>query len=335
MHIVTVLLNPAIDRVIDTPGLILGQHLKGRLRVRYPAGKALNLSRSLAILGHPSIATGFVGEGEIGFYEEYIHLHHGNLINCRYVSVEGGTRENITLIDTKAQRETHIRDVGFTVTQEDVDRLRKLLAELVTKESLVCFCGSLPPGIDDDTFLNLVDLCVTAEARVAIDSSGPHMKKISNKSIWLVKPNVAELEEITSRMLESASSLYEAAQHLNEQIELVLVSAGERGAYLVTRGGAWRGYLRLPKESIVNTVGCGDALVAGFLAGAVSGLSFAEALRRGVAAAGASALSEAAAGFKDSDFRRLLHEAAILPWNPSRQYDHEMPLEKFRRPLGD
>jgi len=317
MKIVTVLLNPAIDRVIEVSGLRLGKHLPGRLKVRYPAGKALNVSRCLAVLGHPSFATGFVGKGEIDLYHDYIHLHHNELVECRFLPVYGQTRENITLIDSQTNVETHIRDAGFSITGEDVDRLREVLQESATGESIVCFCGSLPPGLKDETFLNLVDLCVRANAKVVVDSSGPHMKDIAREGIWLIKPNLAELEEIRSEKLDSTVSIHAAARHLNEKVGLVLVSAGKSGAYLVTREGSWWGYLLVSAEQIVNTVGCGDCLLGGFLAGTLEGLSPAQALCKGVAAASASALSRTPAEFTDSVSRDLERKVNIVAWSPS------------------
>jgi 1-phosphofructokinase len=317
MQIITVLLNPAIDRVIEVRGLDPGKHLQGRLKARYPAGKAVNVSRCLAVLEHHSIATGLVGRAEVDLYRHYIRHHHGDLVECQFVPVDGRTRENITLIDSKATVETHIRDVGFTVTPGDIDRFQQVLGKLMSGETIVCFCGSLPPGIDEDIFLSLVDQSVAAGAKVVVDSSGPHMKAIAKKEIWLVKPNIRELEETSNQKLESEVSIYEAARRLNRHVEFALVSAGRRGAYLVTKDESLRGYLHLSSERIVNTVGCGDCLLAGFLAGVVDRLPHGDNLRSAVAAASASALSETPAGFQHSLFARLRQEVRIVPWNPS------------------
>jgi len=319
MQIITVLLNPAIDRVIEVPGLALGKHLKGRLKTRYPAGKALNVSRCLAVLEHPSVATGLVGKAEVGFYNGHVRRHHGDLIKCQFAPVDGRTRENITLIDSKANLETHIRDVGFTVTRKDIDRLRRFLRKLLKGGNIVCFCGSLPPGIDEDVFLSLVDQCVEAGAKVVVDSSGPHMQAIAKKEIWLVKPNIAELEEISDQKAEDESSIYEAARRLNRHVELVLVSAGRSGAYLVTKDASLKGDFRLPPDRIVNTVGCGDCLLAGFLGGVVAKLSHGDALRNAIAAASASALAETPAGFQHSVFRGFRQEVRICAWTPANR----------------
>jgi fructose-1-phosphate kinase PfkB-like protein len=126
-----------------------------------------------------------------------------------------------------------------------------------------------------------------------------------------MKPNVNELEEISGYRLESEADIYEAAQDLNNRIQIVLVSAGQSGAYLVTKEGSWRGRLDLPQTSVLNTVGCGDCLLGGFISGAMAGLEFPESLRRGLAAAAANAQSEGVAQFQRCDFERLLQQARV------------------------
>lgn len=284
--IITVSLNPAIDRTLEVENFTLGAHQVGREIRRTPGGKAVNVSRVLAALGVGSIATGFLGEDNRSGFEA---LFHKTLVNDQFFTLPGRTRENVTIADQASHQETHIRDIGLEIPRRHLDRLDKKLKLLARTDSIVIFSGSLPPGIDAEDVRQLVDDCIQAGARVAVDTSGPALQAMAGLGLWLVKPNAAELAELLARPLQDAVEQVQAARDLAARVAVVLLTRGAEGAYLVTAELALHAKVHVPPDRVCNTVGCGDALLGAFVAGVWRGLGHREALVQAVAAATASA----------------------------------------------
>ena len=279
--IVTVALNPAFDRTLQVPDLKIGAHQRGRLVSIQPAGKAVNAARLLASLGTPCILTGFVGEGD---RERFERSFEKTPVRVEMFEAHGMTRENITLVDPQHGVETHIRDVGFPLTEEDVERLVRKLSILSSKGSYVLFAGSLPPGMDAKTFADMLKVCREKGAYVAVDSSGPGLEAVKKtRGLWLIKPNREELAEIAGRAVSTEEDIRAAGEALRKRIDNVVVTLGSEGAYLFSRDGVWRARPHVEEQAIVKTVGSGDALLAGFVHGHTRKKSPPECLRLGVA----------------------------------------------------
>jgi 1-phosphofructokinase family hexose kinase len=197
-QLISVCLNPAVDRSIEVDGLVLGEHQTGREVSRVAGGKAVNVTRVLAALDVACLATGFVGESNRLIFDSHLAQP---LITEDFVSLPGWTRENITLIDTVAGQETHIRDAGLAITSEAMFALSGKLRSMVTDSSTVVFSGSLPPGVSPAAHAGLIDLCIQAGARVAVDTSGPALAELADRPLWLVKPNAEELVQLVGRPL--------------------------------------------------------------------------------------------------------------------------------------
>lgn len=294
-QIVVVSLNSAVDRVVEVPDFRAGGHQRGIRRDRYPAGKAINVVRAMAALGQPATVTGFVGEAEAEWYQRFL-LAKG-IDDCRLIPVPGFTRENITIVDPNAPgTDTHLMEQGFTVSDGDSAQLQDVLSSVAAAGHLVAFCGSLPSGMCEKQFAELIRLCLDRGADVAVDSSGDALRVSSGLPLWLVKPNQQELAELVGQPLQTHEQQLAATAGLAERIRWVLVSLGAEGALLVDSRIARRAVLPLGSEEVVGTVGCGDILLGGFLAGwqgaewqgteqqRVSAAA-SEALCRGVAAA--------------------------------------------------
>ena len=279
--IVAVALNPAFDRTLQVPDLVIGGHQRGRLVSIQPAGKAVNAARLLAALGTPCILTGFVGEAD---RDRFQRSFDKTPVRVEMFEVQGMTRENITLIDPKHGVETHIRDVGCPPTEEDIERLTRKLGILAAKGSYVLFAGSLPPEMTADAFAGMIKVCRDKGAYVAVDSSGPALEAVKRlRGLWLVKPNRDELAEMVGRPIQSEEDIPPAAQVLRKRIDNVIVTLGADGAYLFSREGAWRARPHVDAQAVVKTVGSGDALLAGFVHGHAAKKRPPECLRLGVA----------------------------------------------------
>jgi len=312
-RIVTVGLNPAIDRIIEVPNFEVGGHQRGQQRSRYPAGKALNVAKALAALDRPSIITGFVGEADAWEFERFITGMPHRRATSQLLHVAERTRENITVVDPETHVETHIRDAGFTVTDRDIDRMTSKLGLLARPGTLMAFCGSLPPGLAPATFGRLVRACLDAGAAVAMDTSGDALSAIKGLPLWLIKPNAGELGTLVGRKLTGEAQIAEAAAEVAQTASMVLVSLGPSGARLVTGDQPLTATVDEPVE-VANTVGCGDCLLAGFIDGWLAEGDPESALRRGGAAATANAVALATGTFTEVDVSQFADITSTRKW---------------------
>lgn len=262
--IITVTLNPTFDRVIEVPGLQPGLHLKGQLRSRLAAGKAINVARALAKLGRKPTATGWVGRDDRVLFEEAMQEAG---VGCAFVPIEDSSRENITLIDTENGVETHIRDAGPSVTPEDIERLQGELHRRVVDGSIVVFTGSACRGFSREDLGRLIEECHRKDARVAVDASGEMLREAARHALWLIKPNHEELEELAGHRLPHERDLFEQASDLARHCRHVVITRGAAGALVAGGSSHIRGHLKMDPALVRSTVGCGDAFLAGYIHG--------------------------------------------------------------------
>jgi 1-phosphofructokinase len=309
--LIAVALNPAIDRTLETPNLDIGSHARGRLMSIQPAGKAVNVARLLGTLGTTCTLTGFVGEGDRARFEQSFDR---TPVRVDLFEVRGPTRENITLVDPARKVDTHVRDVGFSLSAGDLERLKKKLGILAGQGSYVLFAGSLTAGMTAGDFADLLAACAANGARVAVDSSGPGLEPVREAGrLWLVKPNRDELAQIAGRPVTSDAHLRTTAKSLLAHIDEVIITLGAGGAYLFRRDGAWRAAPNVENERIVNTVGSGDALLAGFVHSHAAGKTPDECLRHGVACGTASTMQVRAGEIDPDDVRACLDNVDLAP----------------------
>ncbi len=301
----TVTLNTAVDRTIEVPNLQIGGVLTGRTIFEQPAGKGVNVSRCLATLGVPSRATGFVGQNESAWFAASLA---DSPAQPHFIPVPGRTRCDTTLLDPIAHTDTHIRESGYEVSDRHYDALCADLKANARPGDLVAFCGSLPPGITAPAFAALLRLARTLECRVAADASGEALRQALQTAPFFLKPNRDELRTLlpAAAPLDSPRQVAAAARSLLDHIATLVVSLGKDGAVLISSAGAWHAQCPLPPAQVQSTVGCGDASVAGFLAGLERRLSPAECLRLAVACGAACALTPAAGLIHRADVERLL-----------------------------
>jgi 1-phosphofructokinase family hexose kinase len=305
MAIMTIGFNPALDRILECADFHIGGHQQARQIARLAAGKAANVNRALAQLGCDSLAMGFVGADDVEFFHEQLMACGPGRILCRFVEVAGQTRENITILDPRRRLETHLRDVGFTVTMRDAELLREKILHELKEGDFAIFAGSLATGVDEGFFSDLLDQCIRSQVRVVVDSSGPPLKAAAAKDLWLIKPNLEELRQLVGvEVPNAAAAIRDTAAPLLKHTRNILVSRGPMGAVLLTREGTYSARLAA-KDMPVRTVGCGDHLLAGFVAEITAGKAVEEALVTALAVATARAMSP-----KMEEFEMRLVESA-------------------------
>ena len=310
VRIVTVTLNPAIDRVLEAPQFRVGDHCRARRLGWYPGGKGINVSRVLGALGSRSIATGFVGRDELALFEEHLERVALGRVVMQLLVVRGRTRENITVMDPILDSETHIRDEGFTVQPDDVQRISSKVGMLAREGTIVVVAGSAPPGVKLGDIRTMLHRCQDAGADLVVDTNGEALNAVRDEPVWMLKLNTAELSELTGLPTETEDEVVEAASGLTTdrggRVERVIATRGASGAILVGRGDAFAARVFVHPGRIANTVGCGDSLLAGLLHGVRTSKGWHESLSLGVAVATANAVSRTPGSISLEDVEEFL-----------------------------
>ena len=283
--IYTLTLNPALDYAVSVPNFKTGSVNRTQSEKILPGGKGINVSVVLHNLGVESVALGFIA----GFTGEEIKRLAEEL-GCKtdFIRVKNGlSRINVKM---KADVESEINGQGPGLEEEDMEALFAQLDTLQENDTLL-FAGSLSKGMSSDTYAKMCERVAGRGVRIVVDTTGQQLLSTLTFKPFLIKPNHIELEEIMGRALVGEEDLIAGAKQLQEQgARNVLVSMAGDGALLVTEtGDVYR--MAAPKGEVINSVGAGDSMVAGFLAGFETTGDYEKALELGIATGSASAFS--------------------------------------------
>ncbi|MFK3984378.1 1-phosphofructokinase [Micromonospora sp. NPDC050397] len=280
--IVTVTLNPSLDRAMEIDALVRGEVIRAASAHIDPGGKGVNVSRALLANGVASRAVVPCG-GDEG--AQLVSMLTAEGVDLVAVPIAGRTRSNVTLAEPDGTV-TKINESGPVLSPDEFARVTEAVLAAADAARWVVACGSVPPGLPVRAFGELCARLVGAGVRLAVDTSGPALRAAARAGAALLKPNREELAEAVATPLHSLGDVVEAARRLREEgAGAVLASLGPDGAVLVDEHGVLTGEstVRHPR----STVGAGDALLAGFLAAGATGP---EALAEGIAW-GAAAVS--------------------------------------------
>jgi len=269
---VTVTANPAMDHTVWIPGFRAGEVNRVEREDLSPGGKGVNVAAFLTALGLRVAVTGFLGSENEGSFDAFFR-DRGILDG--FVRVEVTTRTGIKIVDDRASETTDVNFPGFSVTEEDVGRLEERLGELAAPGRWVALTGSLPRGAPFDLYRRLAGMARERGGRVAVDTSGPALPHALAMRPDLFKPNRTELEESIRRALPDRAAVVGAADELIARgMGTLVVSMGAEGAVFVRNGEAV--FTGPAPVKVASTVGAGDAMVAGTIAGIVRDLPLAE-----------------------------------------------------------
>ena len=273
--IYTVTFNPAIDYVVrlDRP-LEVGEVNRAKGEDCVLGGKGINVSGVLAELGCRSTALGFVA-GETGAWLE------------RGLAAQGMTRINVKI---KAGQETELNGAGPDIPESAMEQLEAQLDQLAEGDILI-LAGSIPSSLPQTTYERLLARLEGHGVHTVVDATRDLLVNVLQYHPFLIKPNNHELGEIVGRTLTTDADITAAARTLQEKgARNVLVSMAGDGALLLDEKGEVH-RIGTPKGRVVNSVGAGDSMVAGFVAGYLRSGSYREALRLGTACGSATAFS--------------------------------------------
>ena len=305
--ILTVTLNAAIDKRYVVEGFRTGEVNRVKECTYVPGGKGLNVSKPASIYGAEVVATGFAG-GHAGAYIEDALKPFG--IRSAFYHVDAESRSCINIWDEVNQLQTEFLEPGFTLTEEDFAGFEAKFRQLVQEAKVVAMSGSVPKGLDGTAYQRLVKIVKDAGIPVILDTSGKLLEMGIEAIPTMIKPNIDEIRMLTGKRCDDISEIIEAARAIHERgVKIVAVSLGADGSLAVGDDGIFRA--RVPKIDAVNTVGCGDSMIAGFALGLSKGLPLEETLRLASAISAAAAMREETGFFVMEDMEKLLPQIEI------------------------
>jgi 1-phosphofructokinase len=270
MKIAAIALNPAIDETVRIDGFQVNTVNRGRSMQFHAGGKGVNVASFLADSGYSVIVTGFLGEENAAIFEQFFARKR---ITDACVRLPGDTRISVKIVDELNHQTTDINMPGLAPSVEALARLHDTIEQIVADCDWFVLSGALPPGVPDTLYATIIERLRQRGKKVVLDTSGTALHHGVLAHPTIVKPNLAELQELAGFLLDDEEAIERAAHSLldNMGIELVVVSMGERGALFVEQDTT---LLAVPPSvSVKSTVGAGDAMVAGLIAAKIQGLN--------------------------------------------------------------
>lgn len=307
--IMTVTLNPAVDKTYTTQGVIVGNVNRMRTVMRIAGGKGVNVTKILRQYGCEVAATGFLGGYSGRFIEEELEKRGAE---CRFVHVEGETRSNMNILADDGYV-TEILEPGPVISDREIEAFLDRYDTLLKECGLVVLSGSVAQGLDMDIYEMLIRRATALSVPVYLDSSGEGLRFGIRAKPQLIKPNWRELEYIMGHRITDRAEIIESAEFLRrEGIPRVIVSMGSKGLLSVTGRGVL--YARATGIEPINTVGCGDSVVASYAMSYVMGETEEKAIMRACAVSAANATTV---------------ESANIPMETAEDLMNKIILEKM------
>lgn len=304
--IMTVTLNPAVDKTYTTQELIVGNVNRMRTVMKIAGGKGVNVAKVLRQYDFDVAATGFLGGYSGRFIEEELERRGAA---CRFVHVDGETRSNMNILADNGFV-TEILEPGPVISAQKQREFMEQYERLLGECGMVVLSGSVGQGMDADIYETLTARAEDAGVPVCLDASGESLRLGLRARPRMVKPNLRELEGLMGRKLRDRGQAAEAARLLcAEGIARVVVSMGSRGLLSVTADGVL--YARALGIVPVNTVGCGDCVVASYAMSYMKSESEEEAVRRACAVSAANATTLESADIPMAAAEKLRQEIVV------------------------
>ena len=284
--IYTVTFNPSLDYIINVENLKLAETNRSSSEMILSGGKGINVSTVLKNLGFENVALGFIagftgkeienGAKEFGINTDFIELR------------KGLSRINVKI---KADKETEINCTGPSISPDELEMLYNKLRELKDGDILV-LAGSVPPSLPQDIYEKIMEMLQNKGIKIVVDATKDLLLNVLKYNPFVIKPNNHELGEMFGVVLKTEEEIIEYAKKLQDMgARNVLISRAGDGAIMITENGEIY-KSAAPKGTVVNSVGAGDSMVAGFIAGYLNNGSYEEAFKTGVATGSASAFSK-------------------------------------------
>lgn len=282
--IYTITLNPALDYIIKLKELVPNEINTSESEYILPGGKGINVSIILKRLDVESVALGFISSFT---GKEIQKLVEKEKIQTDFINLEEGhSRINVKILED--EKETAINSKGPLVDNKSIEKLYQKLSNLKENDILV-LSGSIPKGIKEDIYEEICEKIKDKNVKIVVDSTKKLLLNTLKYRPFLIKPNHHELGEIFNVQILNQDQAIEYAKKLQQKgAQNVLVSMGEKGSILLDENGKSYKKAAISNKNVINTVGAGDSMVAGFLAGYLNYKNHEDALKLGIASASAT-----------------------------------------------
>lgn len=291
--VITVTINPAMDRVITIDKF--RQNVTNRIQKQFTCvgGKGTHVSINLSLLGIRSIAVGVV-MGSTG--DDILRELSAFDIDLRFIKLnEGNSRTNYVLVDAEGNSSL-ISDKGELMKQDTIEKLIRQYTDVISSGDTVVISGDASNQRDTSLLDRLIDIALLHKARFCLDASGEHLAAGIRRRPFLIKPNLDELGFLYGKELSEQEDILSALRQVHESgAENIVASCGAEGSYALFGEKLYR--VKSAAVEVKNSVGCGDALLSGIIAGFEMKLSDVENLKRATAIAAATAMNESTVGF--------------------------------------
>jgi 1-phosphofructokinase family hexose kinase len=310
VKVITVTLNPVLDKSLWVKGFKAGGTFQVERSENVAGGKGVNVSRALRTMGFDSIATGFMAE--VGS-APYLQLMSRDRLVSDFLLTSGTLRMNITVISEGQKSETHLRERGPVLHPSFLPELEKKLKKLFSEGALFVCAGSLPGGLLPDSYARIIQKVVSWGGRAFLDTSGPPLLEGLKAGPFFIKPNAHEVKEAVGFYPETREDLLQSIERFHGMgIENIMITLGSRGLLLSRNGEVVSAAVTVQRP--VNSVGSGDASLAGGIAGLLSGLSVEDTARLACAMGGANTMVSGACVFRREDVLRLVEKTQVHPF---------------------
>ncbi len=305
--IATVTLNPSLDKTVTVEELVIDEANRWTSLRRDPGGKGINVSRVIHELGGETIAYGFIG----GFDGEVLkHLLRQQEVPCGFTPIKGEIRSNFIITDLKTRRQTRIDAPGPHIAGSELRKLMEKITRLKTKPDFLVLAGSVPPGISDDIYKQIIEKAKERGIKTVLDSDDKWLKEGINAKPNVIKPNVHEAEDLLEVQLRDEASIIRAAKALvSKGIEVTVISRGKNGLIVATKEKVLK--VTSPQVEVRSTVGAGDSAVAGLVLKLSQGHDIEEASQWAAAAGTAATLTPGTELCRREDVERLLPQVKV------------------------
>ena len=309
--IFTLTLNPAVDHNIIVESFKTGEVMRSIQSTVTAAGKGINVARTLTCLRNSAEAFCLVGKQEAHHYKSL----RTSRFKLQMVPVEGATRSNITIADSRGKLAAHLQTQGFRVREEQLQKITRDLENQAGEGDVLVISGSTPDGVPAGYYEQLIRNCSKKGYRVIFDSSGSHYKNGLEGIPDVIKPNIEELKELSGSDIRTVADIIREAKMLNYKgIGMVFISRGKKGVLLSVKDqpGYWTASVTPgagTREG--NEIGCGDAMIAGIALSLLHSYETEDLLRMAVACGAANLLSKGPGVVAPDDVQNLFSQAVV------------------------
>lgn len=288
MKIITLTVNPALDKSAKVDGLVHSQKLKCH-SIQHQPGGGINISRVLKRLGSETTCI-LTSGGDTGKYLTDLLIKE--TIQPKIIPVKAWTRENLSVVDTQSNLQYRFGMPGNELSKTELESIKNLLKEVVSPQDILVISGSLSAKMPLDYYTQAIKLFADKNVKIVIDTSGQALVEALKENVYLIKPNQRELAQLAGKEFMYTAEQEAFAMELVKlkKAQYVAVSLGVRGTFLASSDGVF--YKTTPSVMVKSTIGAGDSMVAGLLYGIQNGFPPEKMLKWGVACGVATTMSE-------------------------------------------